>query len=105
MKKEFIVIRIDASPDGGPYVLMTIKDPRDVKDSNKPRVGPGAQVMGFNSMEDLMKNMQNTLSSLTKTGGDISTTIKMEIREYEDSGIKVGDKVSLEINKIEQSGI
>ena len=36
MKKEFIVIRIDASPDGGPYVLMTIKDPRDVKDSNKP---------------------------------------------------------------------
>ena len=52
-----------------------------------------------------MKNMQNTLSSLTKTGGDISTTIKMDIREYEDSGIKVGDKVSLEINKIEQSGI
>ena len=56
-------------------------------------------------MDDLMKNMQNTLSGLTKQGGDISTTIKMEIREYEDSGIKVGDKVSLEINKIEQSGI
>ena len=106
MKKEFIVIRIDASPDGGPYVLMTIKDPRDVSNSNKPRAGPNTQVMGFNSMDDLMKNMQNTLSSLTKPGGgDISTTIKMEIREYEDSGIKVGDKISLEINKIEQSGV
>ena len=105
MKKEFIVIRIDAAQDGGPYVLMTIKDPRDTSESNKPRMGSNTKVMGFNSMDDLMKNMQNTLSGLTKPGGDISTTIKMEIREYEDSGIKVGDKVSLEINKIEQSGI
>jgi hypothetical protein len=40
-------------------------------------------------------------------GGNIndSPTFKFSIREYEEMGLKVGEKVSIEIKKLENSGI
>ena len=30
------------------------------------------------------------------------TTLKMDIKEYEESGLKVGDKINLDIVKVEE---
>jgi hypothetical protein len=58
--------------------------------------------MAFNSPEDLMKNLPKMFSG----GGDLnnSPTFKLSIREYDDSGLKVGDKVTIEIKKSDSSG-
>jgi hypothetical protein len=62
--------------------------------------------MAFTSPEDLMKNLPKAMGDISKmiTGGGgggltDSPTFKMSMKEYEDMGIKVGDKVSIEIKK------
>lgn len=94
MRKEYIVVRIDAAPDGSPQVLVSLADPRDVRDKGQGSFGP--QAMGsFGSMEDLMKNINKIFAS--QMMGSFTTTLKLSIKEYEDSGIKVGDKIYLDI--------
>ena len=101
--KEFIVSKIDASVDGGPYVLITLSDPRDFREGAQSP--PGPTVMGVSSMDDLFKGLNKALGSLPRQMTDgFPTTIKIDMREYEDSDMKVGDKVSLQLNKIEKSG-
>ena len=53
-------------------------------------------------MDDLMKNMQKAFGGMSRQMGGSTTTIKMDMREYEDSGLKVGDKATIEINRVEQ---
>lgn len=104
IRKEYVVVRIDAAPDGGPYVLVSFADPRDIRGSSPPRFEP--QVMGFTSIDDLMKNLQKSFAGLSRQMmGSLTTTIKMDIREYEDSGLKVGDRVYIEISKAEREGV
>jgi hypothetical protein len=105
VKKEYVVTEISAAPDGGPYVLVALVELRDLKGSSQPRPSPNV-VMGFTSMEDLMKDLQRALSGLSRQmmGGAV-TVIKFDMREYEESGLKVGDKVYLEITKIEKEGV
>lgn len=101
--KEYIVIRIDAAPDGGPYVLVSLADPHDAK-KGQPRFT--LQEMGFTSMDELMKNLQKALAGLShQMVGGLTTIIKMEIREYEYLGLKVGDKVYIEISRAEKEGV
>jgi hypothetical protein len=60
----------------------------------------------FSSPEDLMKNLPKAMSNMF--GGGMSRdspTFKMSMKEYEDMAIKVGDRVEIEINKVESSGI
>jgi hypothetical protein len=95
MRKEYIVVRIDAAPDGSPQVLVTLSDPKDVRERSQGSFG-GPQMMGnFGSMEDLMKNINKIFAS--QLMGGFTTTLKFSIKEYEDSGIKVGDKIYLDI--------
>jgi hypothetical protein len=54
----------------------------------------------------IMKNLPKAMGDISKmiTGGGgagltDSPTFKMSMKEYEDMGIKVGDKVSIEIKK------
>ena len=97
MRKEYVVVRIDAAPDGSPQVFVALSDPKDVKDRSQTQVG-GPQMMGsFGSMEDLMKNINKMFSN--QMMGGFTTTLKFSIKEYEDSGIKVGDKVYLDVIK------
>ncbi|MCP8312171.1 MAG: hypothetical protein L6M37_04375 [Candidatus Methylarchaceae archaeon HK02M1] len=104
LKKEYIVIEIAADPSGGPYVLISLSDPRELRESSQPRFGP--QAMTFTSMEDLMKNLQRTFTNLSRhTMGRFVTTVKLDVKEYEESGLKVGDKVYLEITKVEKEGV
>jgi hypothetical protein len=67
-------------------------------------------MMAFTSPEDLMKNlpkMMSNISRMTGGGGTVtdSPTFKISMREYEDMAIKVGDKVTIEIKKLDSSGI
>ncbi|MFY3739787.1 MAG: hypothetical protein HMLIMOIP_000206 [Candidatus Nitrosomirales archaeon] len=97
MRKEYVVVRIDAAPDGTPQVLVSLSDPKDVRDRGQGQFG-GPQMMGaFGSMDDLMKNINKIFTS--QVMGGFTTNLKLTIKEYEDSGIKVGDKIYLDIIK------
>jgi len=97
MRKEYIVVRIDAAPDGSPQVLVSLSDPKDVRERGQASFG-GPQTMGaFGSMEDLMKNINKIFAS--QLMGGFTTTLKLSIKEYEDSGIKVGDKIYIDVIK------
>jgi hypothetical protein len=107
MKKEFIVARIEASQDGSPYVYVTFNDPKEYKPGERAQ-SPFGNAMAFTSMEDLMKNMPKVMANISGVmGGGItdSPTMKISMREYQDMAIKVGDKVTIEIQKIESSGV
>ena len=74
--KEFIVSKIDASVDGGPYVLITLSDPRDFREGAQSP--PGPTVMGVSSMDDLFKGLNKALGSLPRQMTDgFPTTIKI----------------------------
>ena len=62
--------------------------------------------MAFKSMDDLMKNLQKSFTGLShQMTGNVTTTIKMDMREYDDSGLKVGDKVFIEVSKVLGEGV
>ena len=83
MRKEFVVVSIDAAPDGSPQVLVSLADPKDVRDRGQGQFG-GPQMMGsFGSMEDLMRNINKVFAG--QTVGSFTTTLKLSIKEYEDS--------------------
>ena len=102
MKKDFIVARIEAAQDGGPYVYVGFSDPNDYK-TDKPMNPFGSNVMAFSSPEDMMKNLPKAMGNISRmmSGGGVSDspTFKISVREYEDIGIRVGDKVTIEIRK------
>jgi hypothetical protein len=107
MRREYIVARIEASQDGSPYVYVTFSDPKEYK-PDRPSTNPfGPGTATFSSMDDLMKNMPKIMASFPGIGGGLteSPTIKLSMREYQDMGIKVGDKVHIEIQKTESSGV
>ena len=61
MRKEFVVMRIDAAPDGAPYVLVTLSLAKDMAEGNQP-ANPSPNVMGFSNMDDMMKNLNKMIS-------------------------------------------
>ena len=99
MRKEFVVVRIDTAPDGSPQVLVSLADPKDITDRSQRQFGGSESMGGFGSMDDLMKNMNKIFGG--QMMGSFTTTVKMSIREYEDSGIKIGDKIYIDITKPE----
>jgi hypothetical protein len=103
MKKEFIVARIEASQDSNPYVYVTFNDPKEYKPGEKQQNPFGPNAMAFSSLDDLMKNMPKVMSNISGImgGGGVTDapTMKMSMREYEDIGIKVGDRVMIEIQR------
>ncbi|HEX9318120.1 MAG TPA: hypothetical protein VF884_04215 [Nitrososphaeraceae archaeon] len=111
MKKQFIVSKIEATQDGSPYVYIGFTDPADNKSGEAKQLNPfSPKTMGFSSPEDLMKNLPKAMGNIAGmmggAGGLIdSPTIKLSMREYEEMGLKVGDKVSIEITKKQDSGI
>jgi hypothetical protein len=108
MKKDFVISKIEASQDGAPYIYITFSDPNDYKSTERQPFGPN--MMTFTSPEDLMKNLPKMMSNISRMtgGGGVPTdspTLKMSMKEYEDIGTKVGDKVTVEIKKSENDGI
>ena len=107
MRKEFVVVRIDAAPDAAPYVVVSLSSKKDVQENNGPLTSPfgKSNVMGFSNMNDMAKELNKMM-----TGGGIgmmgnTTSIKLDMLEYKKLGLSVGDKVFLDISKAESSGV
>ena len=104
MKTEFIVRSIDASPDGAPYVVVSLSSSKEVKEGMQPQSPFGQKVMGFSNMNDMMKDLNKMLSGMGGMPGGV-TAIKLEMHEYKQMNLSVGDKVFLEITKAESLGV
>jgi hypothetical protein len=107
MKKEYVVVRIDAAPDGAPYVVVSLSSTKDFKEGNQPMSSPfGPNVMGFSNMDDMMKGLNKMLSGGGMGGlpGGL-TALKIDMHEYKELGLSVGDKVYLELSKAETLGV
>jgi hypothetical protein len=109
MKKEFVVSKIENSQDGSAYVYVVLTDTRGSFTSTRRQQGfpenPfGVAAIPITSLDDL-KNLPKKISDAIEGafggGGrnnipSESTTFKMTTREYEELGIKIGDKITLE---------
>jgi len=108
MKKEFVVKSIDAAPDGAPYVVVSLSSIKDLKEGTQNPQSPfgSPKVMGFSNMNDMMKDLNKMMSGMGGMGmqGGI-TQLKLEMHEYKDIGLAVGDKVFLELSKAETLGV
>ena len=99
LKKEYVVTEISASPNGSPHVFITLRDPAEVRG---PRKAPTASsVVTFGSMNEMFKNLGHEISK--QMMGGFSTVIKLTVNEYEKLDFKVGDRVSMEIDKTQIS--
>ena len=106
MIKEFIVSRIEASHDGTPYVHVSFMD--KISGERQQSMNPfGVKAMTFTSPEDLMKNLPKAMSNVLGSGMGVADvpTFKLSMREYEEMGLKVGDKLLIELKKPEVTGI
>ncbi len=116
MKKDFIVSKIEASQDGSQYVFIGFTDPNEPKSSGggagsgssypQSPFGKSGDAIPFTSPEDIMKNLPKVMSNMLGVGGGIpgnSSTFKITMKEYEEMAIRVGDKVGIEINKVDSS--
>jgi hypothetical protein len=104
MKNEFIVSKIEASQDEKtPFVYVVFSNTKTLGKENQQQSPFGGIDMNFTSPEDLMKNFSKMFGKGINLGE--SPTFKLSIREYEESGLRVGDKVTIEIKKPDSSGI
>ena len=107
MKKEFVVQSIDGSPEGAPHVIISLSSAKDFKEgagNPQPQFG-GPKVMGFTNINDMMKDLNKVFSGMSNPGMSGLTQIKLDMHEYKDMALSVGDKVTLEITKSEPLGI
>ena len=106
MRKEYVVMRIDAAPDGSPYVVVSLSLAKDMKEGNQPPSQLGSNVKGFTNMDDMMKNLNKMMAGgMGGMGGPGNTSIKLEMHEYKELNLSVGDKVFLDMSKAESLGV
>ena len=106
MRKEFVVKRIDASPDGAPYVIVSLTSSKDIQDGNNPQSQfDPSKMMNPAKMGDMMKDLNKMLSGMggMMAGGD--TSLKLDMHEYKEMSLSVGDKVYLDLIKDENTGV
>jgi len=106
MRKEFVIKRIDASPDGAPYVIVSLASSKDLKEGNKnaSQFDP-SKMMDPAKMQDMVKDLNKMLSG---TGGVMpgrGTSLKIDMHEYKEMNLSVGDKVYLDLTKDENTGV
>ncbi|NDF27484.1 MAG: hypothetical protein EB153_08055, partial [Nitrosopumilaceae archaeon] len=88
-------------------VIVSLQATKDFKESQgfpQSPYGGGPGVMGFTNMDDMMKSLNKMLGGMGGMPGNM-TTMKLDMREYKELSLSVGDKVYLEISKAETSGI
>lgn len=104
MKKEYVVKSIDAAPDGKPYVLISLMSAKELMDNSSPVSPFGSKVMGFSNMNDMVKELNKMFTGMGGMPSGI-TAIKLDMHEYKEMNLSVGDKVYLEITKSENTGV
>jgi len=106
MRKEFVIKRIDASPNGAPYVIVSLTSAKDLQEGNKnqSQFDP-SKMMDSAKMQDMVKDLNKMLSG---EGGMMSgggTSLKIDMHEYKEMNLSVGDKVYLDLTKDENTGV
>ena len=96
LRKEYVVTEITASSDGSPFVFVTLKSPEEIRGPQRPAV---SSVETFTSMEDMFRNLGRVMSK--QMIGSFATVIKLSLNEYEKVDIKVGDRISIDIDKMQ----
>ena len=106
MRKEYVVVRIDAAPDAAPYVVVSLSSKKDMQEKDGPLSSPFGKtnVMGFSNMNDMAKELNKMMTGGGGMMGN-TTTIKLDMLEYKNLGLSVGDKVFLDLSKAESSGV
>ena len=106
MRKEFVIKRIDASPDGKPYVIVSLTSSKDLKEGYKPQsqLDP-SKMMDPAKMQDMVKNLNKMLSGMGGMMPGGGTSLKIDMHEYKEMNLSVGDKVYLDLTKDENIGI
>ena len=105
MKKEFVVRSVDAAPDGAPYVIVSLSSAKEIKESASPQAAFAPKVMGFTNMNDMMKDLNKMLGGASGMPGGGVTAIKLDMHEYKQMNLSVGDKVFVELTKAESLGV
>ena len=106
MRKEYVVVRIDAAPDAAPYVVVSLSSKKDMQEKDGPLSSPFGKtnVMGFSNMNDMAKELNKMMTGGGGMMGN-TTTIKLDMLEYKDLALSVGDKIFLDLSKAESSGV
>ena len=105
MRKEFVIKRIDASPDGAPYVIISLTSAKDFQEGNKPQSQfDPSKMMNPSNMNDMMKDLNKMFSGMGGMSGGV-TSLKLDMHEYKEMNLSVGDKVHLDLTKDEKLGI
>jgi hypothetical protein len=89
------IARIETSQDGSPICLHYSTNPKECKPTATQQNLFGPNAAAFSSLDDIMKNMPKIMANLSGiTRGELidSPTMKISMREYQDIGIKVGDR-------------
>jgi hypothetical protein len=96
MKKEYIVQEIRASQEISPYVYISLRDPREKATRSTTS---GFRAVSFSSMEDMMENLGKVVTQ--SMAGGFTTVLKVTEQEYRELDVRVGDRVFLNVDKIE----
>ena len=107
MKKEYVVKSIDSAPDGAPYVIISLSSVKDLKEGTQNPQSPfgSPKVMGFTNMNDMMKDLNKMMSGMGMGMQGNVTQLKLDMHEYKEMDLSVGDKVFLELTKAESLGV
>lgn len=105
MRKEYVVKSIDSSADGNPYVIVSLMGAKDMREDQDQLQSPfGPKVMGVSNMGDMMRDINKMMASMNGSQVGV-TSIKLDMHEYKDLELGVGDKVYLDITKADGLGI
>ena len=106
MRKEFVVKRIDASPDGSPYVIVSLASVKDFQEGakNSSQFDP-SDMMNPAKMNNMVKDLNKMLSGMGGMMPGGGTSLKLDMHEYKEMNLTVGDKVYLELTKDENTGV
>jgi len=104
MKKEYVVRSISVAPDGAPYVIVSLSSAKEIKKGGVPQSPFGPKVMGDTNMNDMMKDLNKMFAGMGGMPGGV-TAVKLDMIEYKQMNLSVGDKVFLELTKAESLGV
>jgi len=108
MRKEFVIKRIDASPNGAPYVIVSLTSSKDLQEGIKPQSQfDPSKMMDPAKIQDMVKDLNKMLSGAggVMSGGGGGTSLKLDMHEYKEINLSVGDKVYLDLTKDENTGV
>ena len=103
MRKEFVVKRIDAPPDGAPHVIVTLTSTKDFQE-RKQQSQFDLSKMNPENVQDVMKDLNKMFSGMGVVLGS-DTSLKLDMHEYREMNLSIGDKVYLELTSTDNLGI